>query len=166
MNTALSDAIKEAYTLAPPDKIVLDTLEVRQIGVQASIYVVRAASELTAFDENGIERIFEPAGFQLTLPPSNEEGFQSLTITIDNIDRRVSDFIELAKSEKVPVEVVYRPYLSDDLSTPQMIPPLVLFLKDIQITSHQVSARATFMDVVNKKFPTELYSRLRFPALG
>ena len=164
-NTSLEDAIKEAYASCPSSKVIYDTLEIRQTGVQSPIYIVRARQSVTALDENGNTLVFQPVGFQFTLPPQNDEGFRSLNIAIDNIGRAVSDFVNAAKSEEVPVEVIYRPYLSDDLTRPQMNPPLVLYLKDIQINIHQVTGRATFMDVVNKKFPSELYTRSRFPAL-
>ena len=164
-NPSLQDAIKEAYTIAPSGKVVLDTLEIRQTGVQVPIYLVKAKVGITATDENGDDRNFEPCGFQFTLPPENEDGFRSLNVAIDNIGRRVSDFVSAAKSQKVPVEMIYRPYLSDDLTAPQLIPPLLLYLKDVQVTAAQVTGRATFMDIVNKKFPSELYIRSRFPAL-
>jgi len=165
-NPSLSDAIKEAYASCPTGKVVYDTLEIRQTGVQNAIYLVRGQSALVAFDENNIERLFTPSGFVFSLPPENEEGFRSINIAIDNIGRAVSDFVEVARSEKVPVELVYRPYVSDDLTAPAMDPPLVLYLKDIQINNVQVTGRATFFDIINKKFPTELYTRARFPALG
>lgn len=165
-NASLQDAIKEAYAIAPASKVILDTIEVRQTGIQSTIYLVRGKSQVAALDENGDLLTFEPAGFQFSLPPENEDGFRSLNIAIDNIDRRVSDFVNIAKSEVVPVQIIYRPYLSDDLTGPQMNPPLVLYLKDITVTAMQVTGRATFMDVVNQKFPSELYTRLRFPALG
>lgn len=165
-NPSLEDAIKEAYAVAPTSKVIYDTLEIKQPTVQDPIYLVRAQREIVAFDEDGNERTFRPAGFQFSLPPENEEGFRSLNIAIDNVGREVSDFVNSAKSEQVVVEVIYRPYLSDDLSMPQMNPPLVLYLKDLQITPSQVTGRATFMDIVNKRFPTELYTRARFPALG
>lgn len=166
MNPALQDAIREAFAIAPANKVVLHTLEIRQEGVQPSIYIAQARRGFTALDENGTARDFEPSGFQFSLPPSNEEGFQSLNIAIDNTGRRVTDFINAAKSEQEPVKVIYRPYVSDDLTQPQMSPPLVLFLKDMKANAMQVTGRATFMDIVNKKFPAELYTRGRFPALG
>lgn len=164
--SSLQDAIKEAYAVAPAQKIIYDTLEIRQTGVQDPVYLVKAKLPITATDENGVDKTYEPSGFIFSLPPSNEEGFRSLNIAIDNVGRRVSDFVEAAKSEKIPVEVIYRPYMSDDLTQPQMIPPLVLYLKDIQVTPFQVTGRATFMDIINKKFPNELYNRDRFPGLG
>lgn len=165
-NPSLSEAIKEAYVVCPTNKVIYDTIEIRQENVQSPIYLVKSRTELIATDEDGVERTFRPSGFQFTLPPENEEGFRSLNIAIDNIGREIGDFIEVAKSERVPVEVIYRPYLSDDLSAPHMNPPLVLYLKDIQTTTLQVTGRATFLDIVNKHFPTERYTRDRFPALG
>ena len=165
-NTSLQDAIKEAYAVAPSNVAILDTLEIRQVGVQNSIYLVKSKLEVLAFTEDSGEVAFQPANFQFTLPPQNEEGFVSLNIAIDNIDRQASDFVDRARSDRTPVEIIYRPYLSTDLTQSQMIPPLVLYLKDIQITAAQIVGRATFMDVVNKKFPTELYTRARFPGLG
>jgi hypothetical protein len=165
MNTSLTEAIKEAYAIAPASKIVIHTLQISQDGVQDPIYIAQSRHEFVALDEHGVQRYYAPVGFQFSLPSSDEEGFKSLTIAIDNVDRRVTEFVDIAKSEEQPVKVIYRPYLSDDLSGPQMIPPLVLFLKELQITTFQVVGRATFMDIVNKPFPNQLYTRDRFPAL-
>lgn len=166
MNPSLTEALKEAYAIAPTTKVTLHTLEIRQGAVQDPVFLVQAPTGMFAYDEDGNERYFLPSGFQFSLPPSNEEGFQSLNIAIDNIKRRVSAFVERAKSEEEPVVVIYRPYLSDDLSEPQMNPPLFLYLKDVKIGDVQVTGRATFMDVTNKKFPLDLYTRLHFPTLG
>lgn len=167
MNDAFSEAIQEAYACAPADNVAIDTLEIRQDGVQDPVFIAQTRRSFIAMDENGVERSFIPTGFQFSLPPSNEEGFKSLNISIDNIDERVTDFIEIAKSEPVPIKVIYRPYLLSDLSRPQMNPPLVLTLKEVQLTSpYQVTARATFMDLVNKAFGDERYTRDRFPGLG
>ncbi len=166
MNASLQDAIKEAFAIAPSSKVVIHTLEIRQTGVQTPIYISQTQTGINAFDENGVEHTFVACGFQFTLPPSGEDGFKSLNVAIDNVNRIASDFVEIARSQKVPVEIIYRPYLSDDLTTPQMNPPLVLYLKDVQITSLQVTGKCTFMDLVNKKFPSTLYQRVKFPSLG
>src|SRR2546423_1757702 len=104
-NASLQDAIKEAYATAPAGKEILETLEIRQTGVQDPIYIVKAKKGITAVDENGDDRIFLPVGFQLSLPPENEEGFRSLSVAIDNIGREVNDFVVTAQSQPVPVEV-------------------------------------------------------------
>ena len=166
MNTSLNAAIREAYAIAPTDKHVIHTLEIRQTGVQLPIFISKTRVGIIAFDEDGEDHSFIACGFDFSLPPSSEDGFLSLTVAVDNIDRKACDFIDTASQSIVPVEVVYRPYLSDDLSVPAMNPPILLFLKDVQITTFQVVGKCTFMDLVNKKFPSELYLRDRFPALG
>lgn len=165
MPSSLEDAIKEAYAVAPANVVTYHTLEIRQPSVQSTIFLVQQRKGITATDENGNVRNFQPAGFQFSLPPKTEEGFQSLNVAIDNIDRRVTDFVQAALSAPVPVEMIYRPFLSTDLSHPQMNPPITLYLTDVQIVNGTVTGRATFMDIVNKKFPSELYTRDRFPAL-
>lgn len=165
MNPSLTEAIKEAYAVAPTDLVIINTLEIRQDGVQDRIYLAQSFVDVTAKDEDGNWLVFRKSGFQFNLPPSNQEGYQSLDIAIDNIGREVTDFIQAAKSQRVVVEVLYRPYLNTDLTVPQMNPPLVLYLKDVKLDSIQVTGRATFMDIVNKKFPSELYDRERFPTL-
>jgi len=64
-------------------------------------------------------------------------------------------------------EVYYRPYLATDLTTPQLNPPLLLFLKEISVTAQNgAQGRCTFTDIINKKFPNDYYTRTRFPSLG
>ena len=166
MNTSLNAAIREAYAIAPTTKSVIHTLEIRQTNVQLPIFISKTRTGIIAFDEDGDDHTFQACGFQFTLPPSDDDGFKSLTVAVDNIDRVASDFIETARKSIVTVEVVYRPYMSDNLNVPAMNPPLILFLKDVQITTFQVVGKCTFMDLVNKKFPSELYLRDRFPSLG
>ncbi len=164
-NPTITEAIKEAYASCPTNRIIYDTLEIRQTGVQAPLFLVRGPLSITATDENGEPHVFKPSGFQMSLPPQNEEGFRSLNIAIDNINREASSFVERALESNTPIEVIYRPFLSDDLSAPQMDPPVILYLQDVQINAIQVTGRATFIDIMNKRYPSELYTRLRFPSL-
>lgn len=166
MNDSLTEALKEAFASAPTSKVIYNTLEIVQEGVQDPVYLVQARQAIVATDENGIQKVFEASGFQFSLPPASSEGFRNLNISIDNIDRQVSDFLSTARSTKVPVKAIFRPFLSDDLSAPQMNPPIVLFIKDVSVNPLQVDGSATFMDIVNKKFPSILYTRERFPGLG
>jgi hypothetical protein len=166
MNTALQEAIREAYVCVPSSVVIHETLQIRQTGVQSSVFLVRSIIGITAKLESGVWQTFEPCGFKFTLPPTDGTGAPSVTVQIDNVGRRVLAFIEAAKSSKVPVELLYRPYISTNLEVPQMNPPLVLFLKEIQVTSLIVTGRATFMDLINRKFPSQLYTRDRFPTLG
>ena len=166
MNDSLSDALKEAMVCAPSDDVYLETLEIRHASIAEPIYLVRNREDITATLETSDVVVFEAAAFRMALPASGDNGLQELTLAVDNVDRRVSDFFSNAKNYQTPVQCTYRPYLLSDLSEPQMNPPLVLYLSDISITLFEVTAKASFVDLLNKKFPSELYTRARFPSLG
>lgn len=166
MNNSMSDAIKEAYAVAPTNIRVFETLEISHEEIESPIYLVQDFRPLTAILETDAEVTFQPVWFNFSLPAANESGRQDLSISIDNIDRQVSDFIALAKNNRTPVFITYRPFLSYDLSQPQLNPPLRLTLQDVNITLTSVSGKAIFADVVNKKWPTEYYTRSRFPSIG
>lgn len=166
MNTALTAAIREAYAVAPSNVAILETLEISHPSIGGTIYLVKNREDLTLTLEDDSEHLFEGVGFRMTLPASGDNGIQSLTLAIDNVDRRVSDFLNTAKDYQTPVTVKYRPYLSNDYTTPQIETPLVLYLTDISVTVMEITGKASFADLLNKKFPTELYTRARFPSIG
>lgn len=166
MNESLSQAIKEAYAVSNVTQVILETIELRHEKLPAPIRLINQRQGLQLTLETGESSFFEAVGFSFTLPAAGENGRQDLQITIDNVDKRISAFINQAKEFFEPVEIIYRPYLSTDLTTPQMNPPLVLTLQDVSITQFQVQAKATFADILNQKFPKEYYTRKRFPSLG
>lgn len=166
MNSSLTDAIKEAYAVAPTNIRVFETLEISHESIEEPIRIVQDFRALTATLETSEEVTFQPVWFNFTLPAATESGRQDLSLSIDNINREVSDFVNLAKEYVTPVTIIYRPYLSSNLSQPQLDPPLRLTLQDVSISLLTVSGKAIFADVVNKKWPTEFYTRARFPSIG
>lgn len=162
-----TDAIKEAFATANSKVAILETIEVSHPAIPSgSLYLVKDWQDLTFTLETGIQQLFTAAGFEIQMPARSEQGIQDLTILIDNTDLQVSDFIkETLNFPNEPVTIKYRPYMSNDLTTPQMDPPLVLYLSGARISAKSVSATATFADIINKTFPNELYTKERFPAL-
>jgi hypothetical protein len=43
--------------------------------------------------------------------------------------------------------------------------PLVLFLSDVSVGIVDVSAKASFADILNCKFPNQYYTNARFPSI-
>lgn len=133
---------------------------------QDAFYLVKDLQGHNMTLENNETKYFEASGFKIELPEKNEEGVQDLTIAIDNTDLKVSDFIkEALKIPNQPIQIKYRPYLSNDFSRPQLDPPLVLYLSEVSIDRFEVTGRASFADILNKKFLTEKYTATRFPGL-
>lgn len=164
--SSLSEALKEAYACAPSNIANLHTLEISHPSMSTSIYLVKNNVDLSLTLEDHTTHLFEAAAFDLVLPEKSDEGIQEINLKIANVDRRVSDFLKQASNYRTKVICKWRPYLSNDLSAPQINPPLLLTLSDISVSVYDVTARASFADLVNKSFPKNSYSRLEFPSLG
>jgi hypothetical protein len=167
-NSALKNAIKEAYALAPTNVCILETLEFYNAGGGGHIYLVKDRISHNMKIEGGVTKTFEAAPFRLALPKVSDGGLQELSISIDNIDRSISDYLKLTKSLQTVTTIKYRPYLSTDLDNPQMDPPLTLYVVSSSINTFEAKILASFLNFQNKKFPSasQYYSRSRFPSLG
>jgi hypothetical protein len=164
-NDHLHPALVEAYAIAPANVAYLHTLELSHPSMSRPLYLVQGFFHKQMRLESGAWTKFRACAFNFTLPATDDGGLQELSITIDNADNRVSDFCESAMDFPAPVEILYRPYLSSDLETPLMDPPLRLFLLGVTVSEAQVSGRAVPVDFLNLKFPTEIYNSVRFPPL-
>ncbi|QRF90299.1 hypothetical protein CLH39_08690 [Alcaligenes faecalis] len=174
---SLEQALKEAYASAPTDRVIFHTLEVRHpafvddAGQPTAIRVVIGYEDITAKLEGdaplrpGQYVEFIAGAFRFKLPGFEEGKVPQLQITIDGVSREVVGHIEAAIAEREPIEVTYRPYLSTDLTKPQMEPPLNMILSKVSVTGASVSGTASLSDVHNFAFPFEKYMASRFPGL-
>lgn len=168
---ALSAALKEAYASAPTDSVLLHTLELRHPNFVAPIRVVNDHVNLTATLEP--DAPVDPGGtvefirfsFRFRLPEVVTSGTPEIEIEIDNVDASITAYMDAAAQSAELIEVTYRPYLSNDLSAPQMIPPLTLVLHDVEVDVFAARGRASFGDFGNYRFPSETYDQERFPGL-
>ncbi len=134
------EAYKEAVTLARPDTKVLDTFQFTHPSLVTSISLVNDWQDRVCTLETGEQVTFTRCGFRFKPPASGQQGVQTMDIALDNVGMPVENFINSVKDKRESVIVVYRPYLLTDLTTPQMNPPLRLFLSDISITDIEVTS--------------------------
>lgn len=164
-NTSLTEVLKEAYALAPQGSLILDTLQIEHEDSETVFYLVKDRASHTLKIEGAVSKLFEACAFRFALPVKSESGVQEMTVAIDNVDRRISDFLDTVKESTKPVKMIYRPYLLEDPDTPQAV-PFELYLTDVSVNDIEVTGKATFADLLNKAFLTEYYFRDRFPGLG
>jgi len=174
----LSQAIREAYAVAPSDVVILHTLEVRHPafidddGYTTAIRVVRDHADLTARLEAGAPLDggamvnFIALAFDLSMPPIDTAPVPEIAVTLDNVSREIVRHLDAAVATQDKIEITYRPYLSTDLEGPQMDPPITLTLTEVEANALQVTGRARMLDIGNKAFPAELYTVKRFPGLA
>lgn len=177
-DSSLSAALKEAYAAAPQNVVVLHTLELRHpsfiddVGQPIALRVVMDHADLEAkleddAPQNAGEYVtFINFSFDMQPPNVEEVATPELVVTIDNVSREIEDNIAYAVASPYPVGITYRPYLSTDLTQPQMDPPLHLTSQGaIEVDDFRVTMRATFGDMANRQFPNEDYTVERFPGL-
>lgn len=171
-NTALSEALKEAYASAPVDIVIVHTLEIRHPAFTSPIRVVSDYAsvdvrlEANAPADAGSIVTFQPFAFEFTLPEVMDKGVPEMGIKIDNVSQEIIRNIELAVPQVDMLEVTYRAYLSDTLTVgPHNDPPLHLTITSIEADAHAITAKASIADFVNKKFPNQEYDETRFPGL-
>lgn len=167
----LSEAIKEAYASAPSDEVIYHTLEIWHPNFTQPIYVVRdfqdlnATKEATAARDAGTEVTFVGFAFDFIPPETDRGGIPQCVVEIDNVSREILANIEAAMGSTETITVIYRAYLSSDLSGPENDPPLELTIHSITADPFKVRAVAGFGSLANVKFPRLEYSSEVFPGL-
>ncbi len=86
------------------------------------LYLVQDRVEHDLTLENGAVKTFLPVGFKLTLPGQEGNGLQELLLQVDNTERQAGDFIESVIGYNIPVQIVFRAYLTTHTSEPQTAP--------------------------------------------
>ncbi len=197
---SLSDAIKEAYAVAPAGVVTLHTMELRHPEFDHPIRVVRnfpdtktwvdlggaevqavldvldartlekvglvARLESTAPEDAGQMVYFIALSFDFELPPVDITPVPEMTLQMDNVGREISDQLQLAATSTDKIEIIYRPYVSTDIDGPDMDPPIMLTLSEVEADPLLATGKARMLDIGNKSFPGILYTAKKFPGLA
>lgn len=171
-DTALAQALKEAYASAPANEIIYSTLEINHESFEAPIRVVRGSEDITATLEpdapvNGGEAVgFVRYHFDIVKPERTPGGVAQCTITIDNVSRSIYQALHDAAISASPVTVIYREFLASSLSTPQQVPPYQFTAVRAEVNALQASITVVFADISNKALGKRAkYTPERFPGL-
>lgn len=171
-DTTLSATITEAYAVAPvAEGVILVALEIDHPTFVTPIRIVNDTADLVATLEAdaprdpGAEVTFIAFDFRVKPPEINTSGTPQLVIEIDNVTREILAYVETAMSSTELLTVIYRVFLTSDLSGPQNNPPLALTISAISADLMRVRAVAGYGDFVNRKFPNAEYSAEVFPGL-
>ena len=89
-----------------------------------------------------------------------------ISLSLDNVSTEIMRYLDQAIDTQDMIEMTYRPYLSNDLSCPQMDPPITLVITEITADISKISATARMMDIGNKSFPAENYTVKKYPGLS
>ena len=144
------------------EEIIIETLQIN-IGAQ-TYWLCTGYDNITAMTEAGLKVTFIACPMEIALPKRNTDGTQDLQFAICNIDGVVSTAIRNALDDISSATLVYRHYISTDLSAPAS-PPYTLNVKSGMWTATQAQITAGYLNVLDLAWPRHRYTLNGFPAL-
>lgn len=167
----LGPALQEAYAIGTTG-VHYVTLEMRHSLLTEPIRVVCDHEDLICTLESdapldpGEQVTFQAFTFRTSKPEISPTGIPTMPLEIDNVDRRITASIEAVLSSKESIKVVFREYLSLDLSMPQNDPPMELEVLDCRADVFVVKVTLGWANRKNMRFPTDLFDSERNPSLA
>ena len=166
-----TDAWEEAEASAPPSVKIYDTLELQHPTFDQPARVVAGEPddltltlEASATPDGGAAVLFQAVEFYAERPEFSEGRPPECQIAIDNVARILSPALADAVAVKADLVAIYRQYRSDDTSEP-CFGPVQFNVRRATMKGTRISGVARIDDLVNKKFPTRVFTRGTFPAL-
>lgn len=144
------------------EEVIIETLQIN-IGSQ-TYWLCTGYDDIAAKTEAGQTVTFTACAMDIALPKRNTDGTQDLQFAISNIDGVISTAIRNALDDIRSASMIYRHYLSTDLSSPAS-PPCTLSIKSGYWTATQAQITAGYLNVLDLAWPRYRYTLNNFPAL-
>lgn len=171
-------AMKEAIA-SVDSNVILHTLEFRHpafkddAGLTTAIRVVRDNMNLVAPLEDdaplhaGQRVTFIGMPFDVVPPPEDATANPEITIKLGDVAGLIDKYLDMAATSTVPVEVTYRPYLSEAIEMGcQLNKPHTMLVSSATSTYNEVSIQAKMDDILNRSFLWKTASPDLFPTLA
>lgn len=172
----LTQAIQEAAAIAPIGRQILRAFELYHPALPEPIRFVDDAEPISATLEADAPR---DAGLEVEFlacplahePPGEDDSESPQSVKIGRPDvggilKQALDIVREWPDPGATWELIERLYASDDLSTPAVLPPLVLEPTDFEISSGRGMLEAIFDDDANFGIPRITFRRIEYPGLA
>lgn len=107
---------------------------------------------------------FNPSAFTSLFAELAQGQIPQTQITIDNVARELTAYLEAAVGYNADLKAIYREYRDDDPSEP-IYGPVEFLISSAKVTGTSVTGTARLSNLANKKFPRRVYTRAAFPGL-
>lgn len=151
---------------APAGIIELRCLEISHPLFAAPLRLVHDYQDWTVTLETSETVTFKAAQFRTTPPTITDNGQIERGLQIDNTTGDVVNLLLPVVASTTPVTCTFRTYLSDDVTAPVFDTPEVTNLHNIQLSKGTLTASAQSSDVINRRFPRRIYTRVNTPGLN
>lgn len=173
---SLSEGFHEAAYTVLATRVMLNCFEFyHPIGTpDGPIYVVNNGEALLATKEDTATRDagelveFMAGWVRLERPEeSDNAGTPELMLSVDNVSGEISDALRLvrASGSLEAWEIIERVYATDQTTGPAILPPLQMYVVDIEVNDETAQLTASMGDSVNVAIPRTTFKRSEYPGL-
>jgi hypothetical protein len=164
----MSEALREAAMYAPVGRTVLVTYEFTHSSFTQRALVVAAYDNVTATTETGdtVEFIAIAGLKSEGFAENDEEATPLVRLTLDGVSPFILEKLDMALPSMEPIGIIERVYVSDDLTTPALLPPAKAVIRSATVNETRVAIEAGFGDPANQPFPRKTYQRAEYPGLA
>jgi|25_taG_2_1085351.scaffolds.fasta_scaffold00082_30 hypothetical protein len=142
---------------APAGVVKIPTLEISRPDASEPLRTCAGYEDQTATLETGETVTFIASGMAVALPKRGDSGQQNLTFAVDNVMGIAQRFVDEGLELGQPIDVIYREYLSNDMTAPAE-PPLRFKLVDGVFEGAHVEIIASYMAVIMQEFMSRRYT--------
>lgn len=161
----LSPELIKVYASGGVNETWVECLTITHPQFTAPWNITNSPYMFIATTETGASITFSPYPFQASLAGTGESGNQDVEIVISNVEKTPIDEIERAAEDPTQqIQMVYRIWLESKLDSPGYVVD-GLSISEVNITETEIVARASASDMLNRSFPTVLYTPAKFPGL-
>lgn len=157
---------------APADVTKYETLEFINSALRdeqnnpTSIRVCIGAKSITAKDENNVTATYIDAPAEYIGGEMNSSGRYDASIKLSTVTGEIIQHLEkIASAPMESVFVIYRVFLSTDLTKPQNV-PVKMTCKDLSVDKNIFSCKAEFASFVNQSANKNTQTISNFPGLA
>ena len=144
--------------------VIISTLELTCPAWTAPVLICQGYEDQTCITEDARTLTFLASGIDIALPKKGNTGGQTLTFAIDNVTGEAQSKIDDALEAEQKITMIYRIFLESDKSTPAE-PPYFMTVLGGTMQGTSVQIQAGFFDLINTKWPRELYTTKFAPGL-
>ena len=143
---------------------IISTLELSCPAWSEPVLICNGFENQTCITEDLRTLVFIAAGIDVALPKKGNTGGQTLTFAIGNVTGEAQQKIDQALDDEQRITATYRMFLASDKSTPAE-PPYKMTVLGGTMQGAGVQIQCGFFDLINTKWPRELYTTDFAPGL-
>jgi len=158
-----SPTLDEIYASAPPDVVLLKTLEIDVPGID-NIYLCEGFEDVSAHLENGSVVTFRCGSLAIGRPERSDSTKQNLKFGVWNANGEVNKASKAMEAADEESMVYFREYVVGEYGGPKY-GPLPATIEKIMIQGINATISASYRDILNTAYPRQRYTNLNAPGI-